>query len=195
MKANAQKPGKKAKAAPEAEAKLSSAGNAQMQKSAGLSGRDRNALFAVLAVAALGAAAYVIFFSQPADNPADGSEFYARLTQADKVGFLYDVRGAQGDQVSAIYQCGVDMIGKGRFVGKEIENIGCEDGGCIGSITGMDGTSKVSYDEARRKLSSKPYILIKAGEPSYRFFERHMEISIGTGTPGNVSCDISASES
>ena len=160
----------------------------------GLSERDRNAIFAVLVAVALFAASYVIFFPPSPDNEADGSEFYARMAAADKVGLLYDARVAQGDQASAIYQCGVDMISKGRFVGKELENAACGQDGCIDSITGMNGTSRISFDEAQRRMSSKPYILIKAGAPSYKFFNRHMEISIGEDASGNVSCDISAIE-
>ena len=148
----------------------------------------------MLVAVALFAASYVIFFPPSPDNEADGSEFYARMAAADKVGLLYDARVAQGDQASAIYQCGVDMISKGRFVGKELENAACGQDGCIDSITGMNGTSRISFDEAQRRMSSKPYILIKAGAPSYKFFNRHMEISIGEDASGNVSCDISAIE-
>lgn len=137
---------------------------------------------------------YVLFFTTPQDKEADGSEFYARLQSAERAGILYDVRGAQGDQASAIYQCGVDMIGKGRFAGKPLEIIACEDGGCIDSSTDRNGTSGIQYGEARRKISAVPFILIKPGEPAYKFFERHMEISIGANVSGNVSCDISATE-
>ncbi len=163
-------------------------------KKPGLSGRDRNALFAALAVIALSATAYVLLFSAPQDREADGSEFYARLQTASAVGFLYDVRDAQGDQASAIYQCGVDIIGKGRFAGKTIDIAACDGSGCIYSSTSQNGTSRISYGEARAKISTVPYISIKAGEPAYKFFERHMEISLGENAAGNVSCDISASE-
>lgn len=159
-----------------------------------LSEESRNALFAVIALAAVLLAGYVLFLSPPPDSPADGNEFYSRLVAADRVGFLYDVRGANAEQTSAIYQCGVDMISRGRFAGKALENIGCEDGGCIASSTDSNGTTRVSYEEARRMLSSMPYILIKAGEPSYQFFQRHMEITIGPENSGNVTCDISATE-
>ncbi|MFA6490113.1 MAG: hypothetical protein WCT52_05545 [Candidatus Micrarchaeia archaeon] len=171
-----------------------SAADATPSKKPVISERGRNALFGVLAILAICAAAYVLFFSAPQDKEADGSGFYARLTSSDKVGLFYDVRGAQGEQASAIYQCGVDMIGKGRFAGKAIEVIACEDSGCIDSSTDRNGTTRISYDEARRKISGVPYIVINAGEPAYKFFERHMEITIGANVSGNVTCDISATE-
>ena len=181
--AHARKPGAKPSAA-----------DAAPSKKPVISERGRNLLFAILALAALCAAAYVLFLSTPQDREADGSEFYARLQSAERAGILYDVRGAQGDQASAIYQCGVDMIGKGRFAGKPLEIIACEDSGCIDSSTDRNGTSGILYDDARRKISSVPFILIKSGAPSYKFFERHMEIAIGANVSGNVSCDISATE-
>ncbi len=160
----------------------------------GLSERDRNMLFSALAIVAICAVAYALFFSGASDNPADGSEFYARLESAGKVGLLYDVRGAQADQASAIYQCGVDIISKGRFAGKSLEIVACESGNCIDSSPDRNGTSSISYDEAVRRVSQFPYILIKPGTPSYKFFQRHMEISIGQNISGNVTCDISATE-
>ena len=163
-------------------------------KKPGLSERDRNMLLGALAVVAICAAAYVIFFSGVPDNPADGSEFYARLESSGSVGLLYDVRGAQPEQASAIYQCGVDMISKGRFAGKSLEIIACESGNCIDSSPDRNGTRSVTYDEAVRTVSAFPYILIKPGTPSYKFFQKHMEISIGQNVTGNVTCDISATE-
>ena len=163
-------------------------------KKPGLSERDRNMLLGTLAIVAICAAAYVIFFSGVSDNPADGSEFYARLESSGSVGLLYDVRGAQPGQASAIYQCGVDMISKGRFAGKSLEIVACESGNCIDASPDRNGTRSVTYDEAVRTVSAFPYILIKPGEPSYKFFQRHMEISIGQNVTGNATCDISATE-
>jgi len=159
-----------------------------------LSERGKVLLFAALTLVALLLAAYIIFFPLLQDKAADGSEFYTRLQSADKVGILYDVRGAQGEQASAIYQCGVDMIGKGRFAGKSLEIIACEDNGCLSIATDVNGTNNLTFGEAKSKMSSMPYISISPGAPSYKFFERHMEISIGENVTGNSTCDISASE-
>jgi len=160
-----------------------------------LSEGDRNALFAVLVVMAIGVASYALLFSAPADPEADGSEFYARLTASDTAGFLFDVRGANDAQASAIYQCGVDMISKGRFAGKALVNIGCSEEGCLATNTAANGSSKLTYDQALKKFTATPYILIKSGEPSYKFYQRHMEIAIGKNMTQNSTCDIEATKS
>ncbi len=157
---------------------------------------QKQMLFGLLAIAALGIAAYVLFLSEPADNPADGSAFYYKLSASDKVGIVYDVRGATDKQTSAIYQCGVDMISKGRFAGKTLYNIGCDSGGCVSTSTETNGSYKLTFEQAKKKVSEMPYFIIKGGaESSYNFFERHMEILVGKdyNAAYNVtSCDISA---
>ncbi|MCX8195167.1 MAG: hypothetical protein N3G22_03625 [Candidatus Micrarchaeota archaeon] len=160
-----------------------------------LSEKQKQALFAILAMAALGAAAFVFFFAQEPDFPSDGSEFYHRLASSGRVGFLYDVRGADERQIQGIYQCGVDIISRGRVAGKVVENIACDEGGCLfASSEGGNRTSIMTFEQAIRRFSDAPYILIKGGErPSYQFFKRHMEIYIGKGE-WNGSCDISAKE-
>jgi hypothetical protein len=159
----------------------------------GLPETSRQILFAALVVLAL-ALALIAFFLPPQDSEADGSEFYLRLKNSPKVGFLFDTRGAEESQASAIYQCGVDIISRGRFANKTIEIIACSQEGCLSSSTDKNGTSKISFDEAVRRLSDIPYIAIKPGTPSYKFFQRHMEIMIGKDISGNATCDIEATE-
>lgn len=157
-----------------------------------ISEKDRQAAFVALAVVAIAAAACVVLFGN-ADSPADGSEFYSSLKSADRVGFIYDVRGADSLQAAAAYQCGVDIISRGRFAGKVVQNVGCDATGCILASTSGNGTSSLTYDETLRKFDSVPYILVKPGEPGYKLFRRHMEIYTGNSTT-NVTCDISATE-
>jgi hypothetical protein len=89
----------------------------------------------------------------------------------------------------------VDMIYAGRFVGKTLANIACDGAGCIYTVTGANGSTQMSYDQAIKTISGAPYILIKPGkEPGYAFYQRHMEIYIGTNISG-AKCDISATES
>jgi len=166
----------------------------QPPRTGGLPESGRNALAALLAVLAISVAAYALLFSGQPDNPADGSEFYAMLVSSGKVGIVYDVRGADQLQASAIYQCGVDIISKGRFAGKSLQNIGCSQEGCIAASSSGNGTARMSYEQALKQVSGDPYILVKPGEPAYNFFQRHMEISIGKNTTGNSTCDISATE-
>src|SRR3989338_5999812 len=109
---------------------------------------------------------------------------------------IYDVRGADQQQVTSAYQCGVDIISKGRFAGMALENIACDESGCLSASTEGNGTSQMTFEQAKRKLESIPYILIKTGEsPSYSFFQRHMEIVIGKDTGNTTQCDIVAKES
>jgi len=154
-----------------------------------LSERDRNAAVAVLAVAAIAMAAYAVFLSPKSDMPSDGSEFYSMLQSSDEVGIFYDVRGADPAQATAIYQCGVDIISKGRFAQKKLEVISCDDKEC------MTITETLGFEQARKKIGAVPYILIKPGDGAYSFFQRHMEIYIGKNATGNATCDISATES
>jgi len=160
-----------------------------------LSEKDRQLLFAALVVAALGAAAYAFFLSTPEDKLSDGNEFYRLLSASGSAGFLYDVRGADQEQAQAIYQCGVDIISKGRLAGKALDNIACDETGCIAASTASNGTSRLTFEQAKRRLSSAPYIQIGPDAvSSYRFFQRHMEIYIGKNTGNATRCDISAIE-
>ena len=154
---------------------------------------DWKAVFA--AAALLLCALLLAYFLLPRDSPDDGRGFYSMLVSSGRVGLLYDVRGADGDaaQTAAIYQCGVDIISKGRFAGKTIVNIACDSESCLSVSTGSNGSNRMSFEQALRKFDGTPYILIRAGGPSYSFYQRHMEISIGKGQEG-VSCDISATE-
>lgn len=159
-----------------------------------ISESSRNALFALLAVLAIGAAAYVFFFSGPSDSPSDGSEFYASLVQSKSVAILYDVRDASQEQATAIFQCGVDIISKGRFAGKGLRNIACDSQGCLEMVTGSNGSNKMSFDTAKKEVSGAPYVLIKPGTAGYALYQRHMEIYI-SGNATDAKCDISATES
>lgn len=154
-----------------------------------LSEKDKKAAFAVLVVAAAAIAAYALLLMPKSDLPSDGSEFYGMLQNSDRVGIFYDVRGAGPEQATAIYQCGVDIIGKGRFAQKKLEVVSCNEMECV--------TIKetLGFEQAMKKLDGMPYILIKPGNGSYSFFQRHMEIYIPDGGFGNTSCDISARES
>ena len=160
-----------------------------MKAGAGISENDRNAIVALLAILALFAASYALFFSAPQDAPADGSGFYQMLAGAGSVGLFYDVRGAGPEQASAIYQCGVDIIGKGRFAQKNLSIISCNEKECV-SVS-----ETLGFEQAKRKMEAVPYILIKPGESGYAFYQRHLEIYIGKNATGNGTCDIAATES
>ena len=164
---------------------------------AAISDGSKGALFTILALLALGVLACVFLFPGPTDpSSPDGSDFYFALVGSNSVAIIYDVRKVESDpQQSAIYQCGVDMIYKGRFVGKSLSNIACEEGGCLYTTTGSNGSNRMSYDQAIKSMDGNPYILIKPGkEAGYAFFKRHMEIYIGVNASG-TKCDISATES
>jgi hypothetical protein len=165
---------------------------AQAKKAAGLPEGARNALFALLAIAAIGAAAYVFFILPSSDTPADGQEFLNLLVSSSQTGIIYDVRESVNDkQRTNIYQCGVDMIFKGRFVGKNLTVIACDIGGCLASLP--SGASKqMTYEQAQKEVSSMPYFIIKAGKSSsHQFFRRHMEITLGPEIANWTGCDIS----
>jgi hypothetical protein len=157
----------------------------------------RKPLFALLALIAIGAAAYVLLMMPAQDSPADGSEFYARLVNSSNVAILCDVRGVTDDaQQSAIYQCRVDMISKGRFVGKTLVNIGCDSDGCISATAGTNGSNTLTYEQAQKEMSAMPYIIIKpSAQSGYSFYQRHMEIAIAPNITDWTGCDISAKES
>ena len=162
-----------------------------------LSEKDKQALFVVLAVLAIVAVAYALFLTPAPDRrSADGSEFYFSLTNSSTVGFLFDVRGATADaQKSAIYQCGVNMISAGRFAGKTIETVACDGSGCIAASSSSNGSATMSFGEAQKAFSGMPYIYVLAGDGAPAFFMHHMEIYIPANITGNVTCDISATES
>lgn len=161
-----------------------------------LSENDRQALFAALVVVAALAAAYAFFFAQPPDAESDGQEFYYFLSGSDSAGIIYDVRLAQPGQSTAIYQCGVDIISKGRLAGKKLSNIACDSEGCISVSTEGNGTQKMGFEQAKLKLAGVPYLLITASDaPGYKFFQRHMEIYIGKNASNATRCDIAATES
>ena len=158
--------------------------------------KDKQAAFAVLALLALAVAAYAVFFADhPDPRSASGGEFYLSLVNSSTVGFLFDVRGAQDSaQAAAIYQCGVNIIGKGRFAGKTVQSIACDKSGCIASSSSGNGSRNMDFSEAQKQFAGIPYIQIMPGSGDPVFFLHHMEIYIPANITGNVTCDISASE-
>lgn len=162
-----------------------------------ISETSKKAAFAALALLAIGALCFALFFSEKPDLPAaDASQFYHSLSNSSTAGFLFDVRGATSDaQKSAIYQCGVDIISKGRLAQKTLLSIACDDSGCIYITSAANGSRKMPFSDAKLELSGIPYIYVLPGDKAPAFFERHMEIYIPENISGNVSCDISATES
>ena len=53
----------------------------------------------------------------------------------------------------------------------------------------------MDFTEAKKAFSSMPYIYIVPGTGEPAFFLHHMEIHIPANITGNVTCDISATES
>jgi hypothetical protein len=192
--AAAQKP--KGNTQQEGKASGAQAENAQGTPKPGLSQRDRDALFALLAIAALGAAAYALFLSGQPDAPSpDGHEFYSLLIASQGATILYDVRGVEDDaQNSRIYQCGVDIISSGIFAGKSLYVIGCSEEGCLSMSGGSNGSNRMGIDQAKKEASSAPYILIKPGKSGYAFYQRHMEIMIASNLTEWTGCKITATE-
>jgi len=163
-------------------------------KKPALTDKDKNTLLAALAIVALAAAAYVLFLSEPSDSPSDGFEFVGYLANAESAAFLYDTRGADDGQTQAIYQCGVDLISKGIVAGKNLVNIGCDADGCLSTTSTGNGSSSLTYEQAKKKVSPMPYILIKpAQQSSFSFYQRHMEIHIGKNITNASSCSIKVS--
>ena len=162
-----------------------------------LSDNNKQIALAVLAVLVIAVLAYALFIAPRPDLPtADASQFYTSLVNSSTVGLLLDVRGATTDaQKSAIYQCGVDMISKGRFAGKTLVNIACDSTGCISASSASNASSTLTFDQAQQEFGSVPYIYIRAGTGAPEFFTHHMEIYIPANITGNVTCDISATES
>ncbi|MCX6770276.1 MAG: hypothetical protein NT051_06435 [Candidatus Micrarchaeota archaeon] len=161
-----------------------------------LSEGGKQALFAALVAIALLLAAYAVFL-MPASDPRseDGSEFYFLLRDSPTVGMLYDAREVTSGQAQSIYQCGVEMISKGRFAGKSLLIVACDSTGCESMSTSTNGSNRMTFEQAGKEMTAMPYVLIKPGESGYAFYKRHMEISIGKNVTGNINCDISATES
>jgi len=154
--------------------------------------KTKQLAFILLVLLTLGLLFYVFFLLPPQDEPSeDGKEFYEKLIQSQKVAILFDARGINSEHAGLIYQCGVDMIYKGRFVGKQLESIACDDSGCISAQLGSNYSIKMTFEQALKKASNSPYILIKPGDvSSYKFFKNHLEIQIAPAANG--TCDLVA---
>jgi len=157
-----------------------------------LSEKDRTYAFAALAIVALAAVAYVFFFSNSDSSVADAKPFYSLLLKSDKVGVIYDVRGTSDTQAQAIYQCGVNIISRGPFAGKELQIIGCNIDSCLSIIQGTNASSQMDYQSALSSLSGKPYVLVDgAAESSLKYFQRHLQITLGRNvTSAGANCSI-----
>jgi len=157
-----------------------------------LSEKDRTTAFAVLAIVALAAVAYVFFFSNADSTASDAKPFYSLLINSDKVGILYDVRGTSDQQSQAIYQCGVNIISKGAFAGKELQVIGCDANGCLSSSQGTNSSSQMNYQSALSSLSGKPYILVDGdSESGLKYFQKHLQITLGKDvTSAGADCSL-----
>ncbi|MCX6772425.1 MAG: hypothetical protein NTV88_01490 [Candidatus Micrarchaeota archaeon] len=161
-----------------------------------LSEKDKTTAFAVLAIVALAVVAYVFFFSNANATEdkaaADAKPFYSLLVNSSKVGVLYDVRGADDAQAQSIYQCGVNIISKGAFAGKDLQVIGCDANGCLSSNQGNNSSSQMNYQQALSSLSGKPYILIDgASESGLKYFQKHLQITLGKNvTSAGANCSL-----
>ncbi len=153
-----------------------------------ISEKDKQAAFALLVLSAAAFIAYALFIAEPADKPASLEAFVASAAASPKIGLFLDGRGASGQTVILIGQCGTDLA-SGRLLGSHVvETYGCDDNGCISTSSAGNGSSKMTYEQVRKKLREVPYVEISAGTPSTLFFERHMEIRLDEGY--NASCRI-----
>ena len=153
-----------------------------------LSERDRQAGFALLAVAAIALVAYVLFFTPPPDAPSDMDTFVGRVLGAPAVSLFFDVRNTPSGSVGKIYQCGVDIAGGSLFGSKTVTTYACDNDGCISANSASNGSSTLTYDTVQKKLRENPYILVRAGAPSTKFFYNHAEITIDESF--NASCKL-----
>ena len=68
-----------------------------------LSERSRQALFALLAIFAIGLVSYVILFAEPKDTPADIDTFVGTVLGSPSVSLFFDMRDTAQDDTSRIY--------------------------------------------------------------------------------------------
>ena len=171
---------------------------AQMEKSGGskgtgfpsirLTGRDRQAGFALLAIFAVALAAYALFLSPPADQPSDMDTFVGRALGANSVSLFLDARGASQESSRIVFQCGVDIAGGRLFGSKEVTTYACDNDGCMSANSASNGSSTLTYDTVQKKLGGTLYVLVRAGAPSTKFFQNHAEITIDESF--NSSCKL-----
>jgi len=153
-----------------------------------LSEGDRQAGFALLAIAAVALAAYALFFLPPTDAPSDMDTFVGKVLGSPTVSLFFDMRNTPPEAASKIYQCGVDIAGGKLFGSKVVTTYACDNSGCISANSASNGSSTLTYDTVQRKLRDAPYILVRGGAPSTAFFANHAEISIDESF--NSSCKL-----
>jgi hypothetical protein len=153
-----------------------------------LSEQNRQALFALLAVTASGLAAYAIFFAEPPDSPSDMDTFVGRVLGFDNVAIFMDARGASQESAQAVFQCGVDLAGGKLFGSRTVTTYACDDDGCISANSASNGSSLMTYETVQRKLRESPYVVLRAGVPSTKFFANHAEITVDKSF--NSSCRL-----
>jgi hypothetical protein len=153
-----------------------------------ISERDKQAAFALLVLLAAAVAAYALFFAEPAEKQSDLEGFVASAAASPKIGLFMDGREASAQEVISIGQCGTDLASGRLFGSHVVETYGCDNAGCISTSSEGNGSAKLTYEQARRKLREMPYVAISAGKPSTLFFERHIEIRLDASY--NASCRL-----
>ena len=153
-----------------------------------LSERDRQAGFALLAIAAVALVAYVLFFAPPPDTPSDMDTFVGKVLGVPAVSLFFDMRDAPPEAASKIYQCGVDIAGGKLFGSKTVTTYACDKDGCISANSASNGSTALTYEQVQKKLGGTLYVLVRAGAPSTKFFENHAEITLDETF--NASCKL-----
>ena len=154
-----------------------------------ISENDKNTAFAVLALAAIAVALYAIFLAEPADiAKPDIEAFVNTASLSPKIGLLMDARGADTDTARLIYQCGTNLASGALYGSHIVETYGCDDTGCISTSSAQNGSTKLTYEQAKKKLRDIPYIGVALGKPKTLFFEKHVEIYLDKSFNG--SCKI-----
>lgn len=176
------------KAAPVEKKAASSPAGKGMFPSIKLSESDRQAGFALLAVAAIALVAYVVFLAPPSDTPSDMDTFVGRVLGAPSVSLFFDMRNTPPEAASKIYQCGVDIAGGSLFGSKKVTTYACDNSGCISANSASNGSTTLTYDQVQKKLLEAPYILVQGGTPSTKFFLHHAEITVDESF--NSSCKL-----
>ena len=154
----------------------------------GLPERDRNALFALLALAAVAVAAYALLSAKPADQPSTLDAFVANAANSSQLGLFMDARGANATTARALYQCGTDLAGGKLFGSHIVETYGCDDTGCLHTSSAANGSDTPTYKQALASLGSMPYVEVEPGSPRTLFFANRIEIYIDGSFNG--SCRI-----
>ena len=102
------------------------------------------------------------------------------------VALLMDARGASQESARMVFQCGVDIAGGSLFGPKTVTSYACDNDGCISANSASNGSNTLTYDTVRKKLAGTPYVLVRAGAPSTKFFLNHAEITLDETF--NASC-------